>query len=62
MKRHLPRGRWTTERLADLGWHELAEIGRYYYRRSKKRAQRRIHKIERQQARVELRRAQHGEP
>lgn len=53
MKRHLPRGRWTRERLADLPWRELAAIARYPYRRSKAAAKRRIHKLERAKARRE---------
>lgn len=47
MRRHLPRGRWTAETLASLPWKELAAISRYRYRRSKKLAKRRIHKLER---------------
>lgn len=50
MKRHLPRGRWTRELLEKLPWRELAEISRYRYRGTKKWAKRRIHKMERQQA------------
>jgi hypothetical protein len=36
--------------LEKMSWTELSEISRYPYRGSKKRAQRRIHKMERQQA------------
>jgi hypothetical protein len=50
MKRHLPRGRWTQELLSKMSWRELSQISRYRYRRSKKSAKRRIHKIERQEA------------
>lgn len=53
MKNHLPKGRWTRELLAALPWRELSEISRYRYRRSKKLAKRRIHKLERAQGRQE---------
>jgi hypothetical protein len=53
MKRHLPRGRWTRELLDAMPWRELAEISRYRYRGTKKWAKRRIHKMERQQAKQE---------
>jgi hypothetical protein len=54
MKRHLPKGRWTQELLSAMPWRELAAIARYPYRRSKRHAKRRIHKIERVQARKEI--------
>lgn len=54
MKRHLPRGRWTRDALAGLPWRQLAAISRYPYRNSKKRAKKRIHKLERAAARKEL--------
>lgn len=54
MKRHLPRGRWTRERLSGLPWRELSAISRYPYRRSKAAAKHRIHKLERAQARREI--------
>ena len=40
--------------LTDMPWRQLSEIARYPYRGTKKRAQRRIHKIERQQAKQNL--------
>lgn len=55
MKRHLPRGRWSAERLAALSWRELSAIARYPYRRSKAAAKRRIHKLDRAQERRDLR-------
>lgn len=55
MKRHLPRGRWTRDTLADLSWRQLAEISRYPYRRSKAAAKARIHKLERAEARRQIR-------
>lgn len=55
MKRHLPKGRWSRDALAGLPWRELAEIARYPWRGSKKRAKRRIHKLDRAQAARELR-------
>lgn len=54
MKRHLPKGRWTRELLDGMPWRQLAEIARYPYRRSKAGAKKRIHKIERAQARKEI--------
>lgn len=55
MKRHLPQGRWTRERLAAMSWRELSAIARYPYRRSKARAKQRVHKLERAAARRECR-------
>ncbi len=57
MKRHLPRGRWDTELLSGLSWRELSEISRYPYRRSKAGAKRRIHRLDRRQARRQCDRA-----
>lgn len=50
VKGHLPKGRWTRERLESLPWRQLAAIARYPYRRSKAAAKRRIHKLERRKA------------
>lgn len=36
--------------LLRMSWKQRSEIARYFYRRSKKRAKRRIHKIERSEA------------
>lgn len=56
MKRHLPHGRITSERLAALRWKLLAEIARYpRLSRSKKQAKKRIHKLERAQAQKDIR-------
>lgn len=54
MKRHLPRGRWTSDTLARLTWRQLAAIGRYPYRRSKAGAKARIHKLERAAAKRDI--------
>lgn len=54
MKRHLPRGRWTRETLDGLPWKQLSAISRYRYRRSKALAKRRIHKLERADAKKEI--------
>jgi hypothetical protein len=54
VKRHLPRGSWTRELLESLPWRRLSEISRYPYQGSKKRAKRRIHKLERQSAKKDL--------
>lgn len=54
MKRHLPKGRWTREVLADLPWRQLSEISRYPYRHSKARAKARIHKLDRAGAKQEI--------
>lgn len=50
MKKHLPKGRWTRAMLDKMPWRERSEISRYKYRGTKKFAQRRIHKMERQEA------------
>lgn len=55
MKRHLPKGRWSRDTLANLPWRELSAISRYPYRRSKAGAKRRIHKLERAAADREIR-------
>jgi hypothetical protein len=55
MKKHLPKGKWTSERLASLPWRELAAIARYPWRGSKAGAKRRIHKLERAKAAKDLR-------
>jgi hypothetical protein len=54
MKRHLPRGRWTEAMLETMPWGERWEISRYRYGGTKKWAKRRIHKIERQQAKGQV--------
>ena len=41
--------------LERMPWHERTEISRYKYRGTKKWAKRRIHKLERAQARRETR-------
>ena len=55
MKRHLPPGRWTRELVEALPWRQQAEISRYPFRGSKKRAKRRIHKLDRQAAKEDTR-------
>lgn len=55
MKRHLPKGRWTRDLLDSLPWRELSEIARYPWGGSKKRAKRRIHKIERAEGKRQTR-------
>ncbi len=54
MYKHLPKGKWTKELLANMSWKELSSISRYVYKKSKKRAKKRIHKLERAKFKKEL--------